>query len=46
METQLRQERDCPEMEGILVVIRATRGYYTFAQFKLVFHFFMGMNCV
>ena len=29
-------------MEGILVVIRATRGYFAFAQFTFVFDFFMG----
>ena len=42
MESQLRRERDCPKMEAFLVVIRATRGYYAFAQFKLVFYFSMG----
>ena len=39
MESQLRRERDCPEMEAILVVIRATRGYCSFAQLTFVFYF-------
>ncbi len=42
MESQLRRERDCPEMEAFLVVIRATRGYCSSAQFTFVFYFSMG----
>ena len=42
MDTQLRQERYCPEMEAILVVIRATRGYCSSIHFTFVFHFSMG----
>ena len=42
MEKQLRRERYCPEMEAILVVIRATRGYCSFAQLTFVFYFFKG----
>ena len=42
MESQLRRESNCPEMEAILVVIRATRGYCSSAQFTFVFYFSMG----
>ena len=41
MESQLRRERDCPEMDAILVVIRATRGYCSVTQFTFVFYLFM-----
>ena len=37
MESQLRRERDCPEMEAILVVTRATRGYCSSIHFTFVF---------
>ena len=42
METQLRRERDCPKIEVILVVTRATRGYCSSARFTFVFYFSMG----
>ena len=42
MESQLRRERDCPEMEAILVVTRATRGYCSSIHFTFAFHFSMG----
>ena len=42
MESQLRWERNCPKMEAILVIIHATRGYCSFAQFTFVFYFSMG----
>ena len=37
MESQLRRERDCPEMEAILVVIRARRSEipYAYADFSI-----------